>query len=86
MKMTQVQHKRLARLDATLSRETDNVFAAALPRNDVPFWTCLKMSTHTQRAAYESARDAKESFQRQMIDEGRAWRSENSSLFFPNHK
>lgn len=84
MKMTKANTATLARLEAALELQQSNVFAAALPRNDVRFWDCLKMCSHTVRASYEAACDARESFQRRMVDEGRAWRGQNGG-FIPNN-
>lgn len=80
--LTKPQRAKHATLEAELKLQQSNVYAAALPRDDAKFNDCFQMCSRTQRAAYESAVDARERFEESMIREGRAWRA-SFGMFTP---
>lgn len=83
MKMTKAHIKTLVRLDAEVEIQVQRVYTSTL-RNDVPFWTCLKMADPAVREAYDKAVAARDGFRVTMVDEGRAWR-DDGGRFIPNN-
>jgi argininosuccinate lyase len=73
-RITEANKAKIAKLTDALRLASDNVYAAAAPRNDVPFRQCYEMASHTIRASYDRAKRALDDYENQMVAEGRAHR------------
>ena len=82
-KMTQAQHKKRATLDRKLTAAISAVYDAATPRQDVVFSECLALATPEVRAAYITARENLDTFQDELVNEGRAYRA-SFGMFIAN--
>jgi hypothetical protein len=83
-KMTKPLLAKLVKLEATLDRAVQAVYAAAAPRMDVRFNDCYDLAAPTARGAYNDAMFALETFRTEMIHAGRAYRCASFGHFTPN--
>jgi hypothetical protein len=82
-KMTKPQLAKLAKLEAVKEFETQNIYAAAAPRNDVRFNDCYVMASPETQLAYMAAVSQLETFRQEMISAGRAYPGA-FGMFTPN--
>ena len=83
-KMTKPLLAKLAKLEAVKEFETQNIYAAAAPRNDIRFNDCYAMANPVIRTCYDAAVRDLEAFRQEMINQGRGYRCDSFGHFTPN--